>query len=78
MQVPIFAQLDRKTPNSVKIEATDITSEDPKGITLPASKKPSLTPRDTPNKYANLGKETPEEFDMTKGDGLKTPGRGCR
>ncbi|HBR55042.1 MAG TPA: hypothetical protein EYN07_09050 [Flavobacteriaceae bacterium] len=76
VQVPIFAQLDRNTPNSVKIEATDITSEDPKGITLPASKKPSLTPRDTPNKYANLGKETPEEFDMTKGDGLKTYNSG--
>lgn len=71
-----WAQPDKNIPNSVKIEATDITSENPQGITLPASKKPSLTPRDTPNKYANLGKETPEEFDMQKGDGLKTYNAG--
>lgn len=74
--LPLMAQLDKNTPNSIKIEATDITSEDPKGITLPASKKPSLTNIDTPNKYTNLGKETPEDFDMTKGDGLKTYNSG--
>ncbi|MDX1463999.1 MAG: hypothetical protein R3359_13155, partial [Marinirhabdus sp.] len=71
-----LAQPDKNTPNSVKIEATDITTEAPDGITLPASPKPSLTPRDTPSKYANLGKENPEEFDMTKGDGLKTYNAG--
>ena len=72
----LLAQPDTNKPNSVKIEADDIISENPKGITLPASKKPSLTPRDTPSKYANLGKETPEEFDITKGDGLKTYNAG--
>jgi hypothetical protein len=74
--LPAIAQLDKNTPNSVKIEADEITSEDPRGITMPASKKPSLTDVDKPNKYTNLGKETPEDFDMTKGDGLKTYNAG--
>ena len=76
VQATLLAQIDKNTPNSIKIEATDVISENPQGITLPASKKPSLTPRDTPSKYANLGKETPEEFDITKGDGLKTYNAG--
>lgn len=76
MGLPLFAQLDKNIPNSLKIEATEIISEDPIGITLPASKKPSLTNVDTPNKYTNLGKETPEDFDITKGDGLKTYNSG--
>jgi hypothetical protein len=71
-----WAQLDKNVPNSIKIESTEIISEDPRGITLPASKKPSLTDTETPNKYTNLGKETPEEFDITKGDGLKTYNSG--
>ncbi|RDK85247.1 hypothetical protein [Marinirhabdus gelatinilytica] len=74
--LPVLAQLDKNTPNSLTIEATDVVTEEPKGIILPASKKPSLTNTETPNKYTNLGKEEPEDFDMTKGDGLKTYNNG--
>ena len=70
------AQLDKNVPNSIKIEASEITSEDPKGISLPASKKPSLINTEAPRAFSNLGKETPEEFDITKGDGLKTYNNG--
>ena len=68
-----FAQFDNPTSKSAQFEQTETDVPSPKGLELPATKKPSLTnpeKRFNGKDYPELGKLDEDELNMRKGDGL--------